>query len=173
MSAVASCVTWRVLLAYEYTSIGDTAALVEWVQRTCTRFELCGRVIVASEGININVAAAVPADEGTCPGANGAHITMLSGVEAFIDALQQMQIDGVYPFARTDFKLDTVQCPANHPPFGDLVIKLGKEVVSSGGMPASFVLGGTPYGFPFQFSLSERTLPLLSSPHHVRCKDSK
>ena len=134
--------SYCVLLCYKYAVIEDAPALVDWMRATCTQLGMSGRVIVSREGININVAALHVTDAGECR----------SAVESFIEALRRLDSAALaqgggtsckspaFPFDDADFKLDVVRCPPCSPPFADLFVKLGKEVVSST-MPSSFVLG--------------------------------
>ena len=138
--------SYCILLCYKYAVIEDAPALADWMKATCTQLGMCGRVIVSREGINVNVAALHMMETPSHAGESR------SAVESFIEALRRLdpaslaQMDRTSsappacPFEDTDFKVDVVRCPSSSPPFGDLFVKCGKEIVSST-MPSSFVLG--------------------------------
>ena len=150
-SAMAAPLTgWSVLLCYQNSVIRDPSWLANRMRDACSTLALCGRVIVTPEGININVAGLelAPAADGTAAAAAVAAataVTSASPIAAFIYAVRSLEIDGALPFEGTDFKLDAVRCPPGSPPFGDLFVKLAKEVVSSG-LPSSYVVGDETCG---------------------------
>jgi UPF0176 protein len=43
---------WQILLFYKYVHIADPEAMKEWIVDLCTTYDLKGRLIIASEGIN-------------------------------------------------------------------------------------------------------------------------
>lgn len=104
---------YSVVLFYRYVPISDTDAQKEAFLHMCTELELLGRILVAREGIN-----------GTLAGAP-------ERVQAFIDRMMEDE-----RFRKIDWKLSHEQSPVADVglalPFGDLSIKIVKEIVSSG-----------------------------------------
>ena len=100
----------EIVLFYKYVPISDPSKVQSWLQKLCAELGLCGRVLVADEGVNGNLGAASRSD-----------------FQPLFDAL------AAHPEIRggdIDFKLDVYSGAV--PPFPDLAIKLVKEIVSCG-----------------------------------------
>mmetsp|Transcript_21548 Transcript_21548/g.42320 ORF Transcript_21548/g.42320 Transcript_21548/m.42320 type:complete len:990 (-) Transcript_21548:94-3063(-) len=113
--------SYTILLFYKYVDISKEAGtgkdgksqletVQEWIKDTAERLNLSGRVLLASEGINGNLASKGP-----------------EGVEEFCKGLMDLE-----PFKgkEIDFKLDTSELQ----PFPDMVIKIKSEICSTGHM---------------------------------------
>jgi len=100
--------TFTVLLCYLYTTVDDPEGLKEWFEKTAASLNLTGRVLVANEGINANLASSE------------------DGIAKLKELLEAHEILGG---GKVDYKLDVVQ----QRPFPDLAVKLVKEIVATGG----------------------------------------
>ncbi|KNC84781.1 hypothetical protein SARC_03023 [Sphaeroforma arctica JP610] len=117
--------TYDIVLFYKYVEIPDANEIAAYVKQLCAAHSLCGRAILAPEGINANLAG----------------LKSEGGVQKLVEALQAHPLFG----SEVDFKMDCVT--RNSQPFPDLVVKVHKELCSTGGaMPLDLLhqgLGGT------------------------------
>eukprot|EP01134_Creolimax_fragrantissima_P003463 CFRG3463T1 len=115
---------YDIVLFYKYVEVENAASVAEWVKELCVLHGLCGRAILAPEGINANLAG----------------LQSKEGVQALIKAMKENPLFG----ADIDFKMDVMK--SDKQPFPDLVIKVNKELCSTGGaMPLELLhqgLGG-------------------------------
>eukprot|EP00121_Abeoforma_whisleri_P017085 Awhi_evm1s15662 len=122
--------TWQIILFYKYVHIDDVDTVSEHIRDTCLKHNLCGRAILAKEGINANLAGPKLKDGQTSP------------IDELVNALKKHPLFG----DDIDFKMD--YCISKLQPFPDLVIKVKTELCSTGGhMPLELLtqhnLGGT------------------------------
>ena len=114
---------FTVLLCYLYTTVEEPSALGTWFEGVASTLGLTGRVLVANEGINANLAS--------------------KGSEGITKLKEQMEVHDILGGGKIDYKLDVVR----QQPFPDLAVKIVKEIVATGGaMPFSLLsehqLGG-------------------------------
>mmetsp|Transcript_36893 Transcript_36893/g.59890 ORF Transcript_36893/g.59890 Transcript_36893/m.59890 type:complete len:938 (+) Transcript_36893:6607-9420(+) len=109
---------YKILLFYQYVDIPQDklTELEAWLHEICQRFELMGRVLIAPEGINGNIAS------------KGPH-----GIDVFCEEIIKLE---VFKGCEIDFKLDY----SDQKPFPDYVIKKKREICSTGNSIARDVL---------------------------------
>jgi len=99
---------WNVVLFYKYVQIDDPAKFQTEQAELCKRFGLCGRLLIASEGVNGTLASL--ASDG-------------NAVAEYCAALAQDS-----RFADVDWKTSD----SNTPPFPELSVRVVKEIVGYG-----------------------------------------
>jgi predicted sulfurtransferase len=116
-----------VLLFYKYVALTETevAALEEWMLAQGAKFALTGRVLLAVEGVNANVAGSSKAIRAFCDGIR-------------THAILNKEADGS---GKIDLKLDSVKSMSPNELFPDFKVQQKKEICSTGNKMKFELLG--------------------------------
>eukprot|EP00948_MAST-09A_sp_MAST-9A-sp1_P001833 g1833.t1 len=122
--------TYHIVLLYKYTWVSDVKKLTEWFRSRCKFYNLSGRVLVATEGVNANLAS--PNDEPLALSSFLDELRCHPMIGESVSGLGGGNNDG-----EIDFKMDK----SLRVPFLDLKISEVAEIVSSGGnLPTELII---------------------------------
>lgn len=133
--------SFDILLCYLYTPVGEppvVAELAQWFTRLCNRHGAIGRVLVSTEGINVNIACA--SDGG--------------GIDAVCEEMRHHVLLGGNEARDNDIDFKVERQATDWPPFPDLKVTVVKEIVpTAGDMPAELLdtAGGGTHLSPEDF----------------------